>query len=332
MYYVVSLASTEKDPISEDIFLTYHIIGLTGRNASGKGTVASLLTQSSFVYHSLSDTLREELKRRDLEESRDNLIMIGNSLRKDGGPGILADLMLSNITSLGDLYTLVYDWYLSKDLIGVSLKKNPNKPSIKLKNKPGATRTTDAKWVKSEGVFDNKKNFTGKNISKRYPMDVYIYYGNGPNDRFQARNFGGSSTSPVPSWQLELKGKFANQGRIGGGVVYGVMSRMKPKVSPTGKLAYTNKTTWADAKDNKLVDEIYKRLKDNNAKGLNGLSEADIKGLIMEQDQSYRYSKISGLRLIDFLKNNSNKSKVVEALFNYASSESDDSGVYLKMQ
>ena len=239
---------------------------------------------------------------------------------------------LSNITSLGDLNTLVYDWYLSKDLIGVSLKKNPNKPSIKLKNKPGATRTTDAKWVKSEVVFDNKKNFTGKNISKRYPMDVYIYYGNGPNDRFQARNFGGSSTSPVPSWQLELKGKFANQGRIGGGVVYGVMSRMKPKVSPTGKLAYTNKTTWADAKDNKLVDEIYKRLKDNNAKGLNGLSEADIKGLIMEQDQSYRYSKISGLRLIDFLKNNSNKSKVVEALFNYASSESDDSGVYLKMQ
>ena len=100
MYYAVSLANIEKALISEDIILVYHIIGLTGRNASGKGTVASLLTQSSFVYHSLSDTLREELKRRDLEESRDNLIMIGNSLRKDGGPGILADLMISNITSL----------------------------------------------------------------------------------------------------------------------------------------------------------------------------------------------------------------------------------------
>ena len=81
MYYVVSLASTENDPISEHIFLTYHIIGLTGRNASCKGTVASFLKKSSFVYHSLSDTLRNELKRRNLEESRDNLIMIGNSLR-----------------------------------------------------------------------------------------------------------------------------------------------------------------------------------------------------------------------------------------------------------
>ena len=81
-----------------------------------------------------------------------------------------------------------------------------------------------------------------------------------------------------------------------------------------------------------IVDEIYKRLKDNKAKGLNGLTEATVKGLIMEQDQSYRYSKVSGLRLIDFLKNNSRKTKVVEALFHYASSESDDSGVYLKMQ
>ena len=100
MYYVVSLVSIEKALISEDIILTYHIIGLTGRNASSKGTVASFLKESSYVYHSLSDTLRDELKRRNLEESRDNLIMIGNSLREEGGPGILADLMISNLTSL----------------------------------------------------------------------------------------------------------------------------------------------------------------------------------------------------------------------------------------
>jgi len=80
--------------------LRYHIIGLTGRNASGKGTVASFLMKSSFVYHSLSDTLRDELKNRDLEESRENLIKIGNDLRDEGGPGILADLMVPNLNSL----------------------------------------------------------------------------------------------------------------------------------------------------------------------------------------------------------------------------------------
>ena len=73
---------------------------MTGRNASGKGTVASFLMKSSFVYHSLSDTLRDELKNRDLEESRENLIKIGNNLRDEGGPGILADLMVPNLNSL----------------------------------------------------------------------------------------------------------------------------------------------------------------------------------------------------------------------------------------
>ena len=80
--------------------MRYHIIGLTGRNASGKGTVASFLMKSSFVYHSLSDTLRVELKNKDLEESRENLIKIGNNLREGGGPGILADLMIPNLNSL----------------------------------------------------------------------------------------------------------------------------------------------------------------------------------------------------------------------------------------
>ena len=95
------LESTEKGQIFE-VSLSYHIIGLTGRNAAGKGTVASFLEKNSFVYHSLSDTLREELKRRNLEESRENLIQIGNDLRKNGGPGVLADLMIHSLLSLED--------------------------------------------------------------------------------------------------------------------------------------------------------------------------------------------------------------------------------------
>ena len=79
--------------------MTYYIIGLTGRNASGKGKVASLLTKRSFSYHSLSDTLRTKLAEEGTEESRDNLIAIGNRLREEGGPGILADLMRKNIVT-----------------------------------------------------------------------------------------------------------------------------------------------------------------------------------------------------------------------------------------
>ena len=79
--------------------MSYHIIGLTGRNAAGKGAVADILKKHSFVYHSLSDTLREELKKKGKEESRTNLIQIGNDLRNLGGPSVLADLMIKNLIS-----------------------------------------------------------------------------------------------------------------------------------------------------------------------------------------------------------------------------------------
>ena len=82
--------------------MTYYIIGLTGRNASGKGTVASLLAKRSFSYHSLSDTLRTKLAEEGMEESRDNLIAIGNKLREEGGPGVLADIMRKNIITSKD--------------------------------------------------------------------------------------------------------------------------------------------------------------------------------------------------------------------------------------
>jgi len=77
----------------------YYIIGLTGRNAAGKGTIADLLIKRNFRYHSLSDTLREELNQQKMEENRDNLISIGNKLRSQGGPGVLADLMVKNLTT-----------------------------------------------------------------------------------------------------------------------------------------------------------------------------------------------------------------------------------------
>jgi len=67
------------------------IIGITGSNASGKDTVANILVGKGFVHYSLSDILRGELKKLNKEETRENLINIGNELRKKNGPSILAD-------------------------------------------------------------------------------------------------------------------------------------------------------------------------------------------------------------------------------------------------
>lgn len=66
------------------------IIGLTGKNASGKGEAANYLKEKGFIYYSLSDVIREEATKRGLEHSRDVLIRLGNESREKYGPSYLA--------------------------------------------------------------------------------------------------------------------------------------------------------------------------------------------------------------------------------------------------
>jgi len=73
------------------------IIGLTGKNGAGKGEVARELVRLGFEYHSLSDALREELKRRKSPVTRDNLTRLGNELRRAQGPGVLAARTLAKL-------------------------------------------------------------------------------------------------------------------------------------------------------------------------------------------------------------------------------------------
>lgn len=73
------------------------IIGLTGKYAAGKGTVAEVLIERGFRYHSLSDIIREELAASGQIESREALLAMGNALRRDGGPGVLAERLLGRL-------------------------------------------------------------------------------------------------------------------------------------------------------------------------------------------------------------------------------------------
>ncbi|HVO32542.1 MAG TPA: deaminase [Elusimicrobiota bacterium] len=74
------------------------IIGLTGKNAAGKGEVAKYLQERGFSYLSLSDMLRQELKKRRMSLTRDHLTRVGNELREKFGPGVLAERILRQIT------------------------------------------------------------------------------------------------------------------------------------------------------------------------------------------------------------------------------------------
>jgi len=73
------------------------VFGLTGPNAAGKGEVAACLRRHGFAVHSLSDVVREEAAARGLPPEREHLIRIGNLLREEGGPGVLARRILPRL-------------------------------------------------------------------------------------------------------------------------------------------------------------------------------------------------------------------------------------------
>lgn len=75
------------------------IIGITGPYASGKDTAASILEKQGFLHISLSDILKQYCALKNLESTRENLTKMGNSLRSQFGPGILAKLSFDGMQS-----------------------------------------------------------------------------------------------------------------------------------------------------------------------------------------------------------------------------------------
>ncbi|AKL97783.1 AAA family ATPase [Endomicrobium proavitum] len=71
------------------------IIGLTGSYCSGKDTVAEyIVKERGFIHYSLSDVIRDEMKKAGVEPTRENLIVFGTNLRAENGNGVLAAKVL----------------------------------------------------------------------------------------------------------------------------------------------------------------------------------------------------------------------------------------------
>ncbi len=73
------------------------IVGLTGRNCSGKGEAVEFLKTKGFYSYSLSDVIRDEIRGRGMDVTRENLIKVGNELRRRHGHGVLAERILERL-------------------------------------------------------------------------------------------------------------------------------------------------------------------------------------------------------------------------------------------
>ncbi|HEY4523029.1 MAG TPA: AAA family ATPase [Candidatus Paceibacterota bacterium] len=77
------------------------IIGITGTNGAGKGTVVEYLVEKGFTHYSMSGVIIEEIKRRGMPMNRDNTRLVGNDLRKTHGPAYLVETNYERATQAG---------------------------------------------------------------------------------------------------------------------------------------------------------------------------------------------------------------------------------------
>lgn len=78
------------------------IIGITGTNGAGKGTLAEyLVSYKNFSHFSVRAFLTEEVERRGLPVNRDTLIEVGNDLRKNNSPSYIAEKLYEKAKTHG---------------------------------------------------------------------------------------------------------------------------------------------------------------------------------------------------------------------------------------
>jgi dephospho-CoA kinase len=68
------------------------IIGITGTLGSGKGTIVKyLVREKGFTHYSVREYLLEEIRKRNLPENRDSMVMVANELRQNNSPSYITD-------------------------------------------------------------------------------------------------------------------------------------------------------------------------------------------------------------------------------------------------
>jgi len=99
------------------------IIGITGTLSAGKDTTAEYLVQKGFAHYSLSNALREVMRREGVPVKQPELTNFGNKLREERGHGYLVDqikdklvgqAVVSSVRQVGEIEALknLGDFYL----------------------------------------------------------------------------------------------------------------------------------------------------------------------------------------------------------------------------
>lgn len=277
--------------------------------STNESWLQSFLTSSNIIYSHVSDN--------DFQHHRDSTLInkvyeaykkCGLKYRSDKwnpadiwlvNPSIIDTEFSESIYYLNDQ---LESMFLNNELVGISLKKLGKEPKIEIKN-----------LDKSK----NTKYFYEGCVSTAKSKDITLQYNDG-KICFRTFNF-------ASGWSGEILGKTASHGKIGWGAIneilkkYQISAIKKPQVIKSGWLEheYLMKTSF--------LFLFRKYLSDMS------MEEFDI--FIAEKNIDWRVSKMMGLQLLTKIEHSpkTTRNKIITDILNYASSQLEESSVYLKL-
>lgn len=202
-------------------------------------------------------------------------------------------------TDIDKLNNQLLDLYDKRLLIGISLKKTSKAKAREYNREKSESNDTYA-------GFDTTPN----------SKDVYLNFTNGA--KMQLRTFSGDGTS----FQGELKGKEAAQGKIGGGILKKFLEKHSIGPIPDQKDAVSGASTLSD----EFVDRFSELFRKYTGKEID-------KEDMESRSVGWLSSKYQALSVLDAIKNASNKDikKATGDILGYAGSASSISSVYIKV-
>jgi hypothetical protein len=220
----------------------------------------------------------------------------------------------SDWPTLVDYNNYIFHEFMSKNLVGISLKKIPKgEATSKIFNEGEPLVATWNGYKLSESMGDSK--------------DIYLKYKSGGKEgEIQLRNF--SSRPVTSSWQGEVKGKTAAGGKIGGGVV--MQAAIDVGVPRSALMLPNSFGSQIQNPSPTTMKEFVKMFKE-----LSGTKKKD-QDLMIElkekiaQDKTWWMSKYLGVHYTYAIIKSKKQEEVVKWIYQYASSATKNSSIFIK--
>ena len=173
------------------------VIGITGTNGAGKGTIVDyLINQKGFVHYSVRAYLNERLTEKGLEINRTNMVNTANELRAEHYPSYIIEQLFEQASLAGDNCIIeslrtpgeVLALKEKGDFTLLAVDADPKTRYKRIKERGSATdQVSFEEFVSSEMAEMASEDPNKQNLSKCMKMADHVLENSGSVDQLHFR-------------------------------------------------------------------------------------------------------------------------------------------------